>query len=153
MKSGITLASVAVTGIGYYKSRAVVYNFLKKKDYLKPAETALVNEAYHHPIDLEFTEIESIMTFRKGKPLSQLPDGLNFQQGALTGTPKESCIGQFTIRVYKFGGYIHEEFDLTIKKNGNDPDDQEPQSDSWHFPGSFFKKKGNSSQMIPLLPV
>jgi len=154
LKAGISLTSLAVTSYGYYKNRAILSNFLKKSSYLKPSETIFVDESYFHSIGLDYKKIESFKVFQKGNLLSKLPDGIVYKEGAFRGVPTLSSIGKFTIRIYTHGGYVHEEFILTIKnRDSGQLDAQDDPGDLLSSISHCFKKKEKSSiMMMPILP-
>jgi len=125
IKYGISFVSIGGTGLGLWKSRALIWNYLCKDKYQKKTERALVGQHYSHPIQLKRTDVKELTCFLNGKPLSllkPLPDGLIYKANTIQGTPLAEGIGRFTMQVFDHKGYIHEEFELIIKNNENDPD-------------------------------
>jgi len=141
IKYGFGFGSAAISVLGVWKERALIWNYLNKNKYRGETERAVVGEHYSHEIKLDQKKVKEIRAFRAGKPLAQqklLPDGLSYEYGELSGTPTDKDLGRFTMRVFDHEGYISEEFDLIIKKNERDPD-PEPEKNPSCFESTKIK--------------
>jgi hypothetical protein len=121
-KYGVSFGSVVVSGVGFFKSRALIWNYFKKEKYSTKALNAVVGKGFSRQIQLGFTEVREIKAYHNGRSLAKLPDGCVYDDDQLKGTPTAKSLGRFTIRVYDHDGYINEEFELIIKKHEDDPD-------------------------------
>jgi len=124
IKYGFSFGSVAISAIGIWKERALIWNYLCKEKYQKGTKTALVGNHYSYSIELARENRKEIQVLLKGKVLphqNPFPDGLAYKNDKLCGIPSVKSIGRFTVRVIDHDGYINEEFELIIKNEG-DPD-------------------------------
>lgn len=117
---GLSIGSVAASAIGIYKSRALIWNHVRKKMFSKPLERAVVGEAFTRDVALKPNEVKAIKTYFQGKKISGLPEDLIYEEGKIAGSPKTP--GRYTIRIIDQGDYINEEFDLIIKNQASDSD-------------------------------
>ncbi len=125
LKVGITLGSIAVSGIGYWKSRALVWNYFRKEKYRKETERALIGQPFELAFDFDESQVKVMRAYQKGHTLSQerlLPDGLVYEDNKLQGKPSGRDKGRFTIQVEDHDGFMLREFDLIIKKDLNEDD-------------------------------
>jgi len=124
IKYGFSFGTVAVSALGVWKERALIWNYLCKEKYQKGTQTTFVGKPYSHNLKLSQADIKEIRVLSNGKALPQLkpfPDGLVYKDDKFGGIPTDEDIGRFTVRVIDHGGYISEEFELIIKNEG-DPD-------------------------------
>lgn len=124
LKVGLSLSSFAISGIGYWKSRALLWNHFYKHKYQKCPETALIGNLFSRNI-LEFNKRGKVCVYHRGQLLSQLPNGLTVKDSQIYGTPEAQKTDRFTICIFDTSGYIYEQFDLIIKKvNELDPPEE-----------------------------
>ncbi len=128
IKYGITFGSIAISGIGFFRSRALVWNYFMKNKYRKGTERAAVGTMFERDISLELKKVKEVKAYHNGEPMAKLPNGLCYEDDQLKGVPTTKSVGRYTIRIYDQDGYINEEFDLIIKRNANDPDPVEEKS-------------------------
>jgi len=125
IKYGFGFGSAAVSVLGVWRERALIWNYLNKDKYRGETERAYVDQHYSHEIKLDRKKVKEISVLFEGKPLfsqKPYPDGLIYEYGELSGTPTNKDLGRFTVRVFDHDGYINEEFDLIIKNSETDPD-------------------------------
>lgn len=115
LKAGISIGSIATSALGFYKSRAVVWNYLRKDKYRKQSEKGAIGTLFSRKLQLEYNQIKELRAFHQDKPMIDLPAGLRYENNCLLGTPKAGSEGTYTVRIYDHKGYINEEFDLTIE--------------------------------------
>lgn len=119
-----------------WESRAFLWNHLCKRWYRKPTETALIGNQnyYEHIFKIERDDIKEIKVLRNGKQLNlqqPFPDGLSCKGNKLSGIPTGEDAGRYTVQAIKKGGFIVEEFELIIKKDGED--DPAPEESYWEI--------------------
>jgi len=114
LKVGLSIGSVATTGISLYRSRALIRNHFMKKKYQKEEVAITVGTSFSREI-LEYKEVKAIQVLHEGKLLSELPVGLEHNEDKITGTPERA--GCYTIRIIDHNDYIDQEFKLTIKNS------------------------------------
>lgn len=125
IKYGVSFTSIAISGIGFFESRARIWNYFMKSKYHRGTVKVLVGEEFQFKLSLESRKIKEISVLYEDKVLPKhkpLPDGLDFKNDQIKGIPTDKSAGRYTVRVYDQNGYINEEFDLIIKKSANDPD-------------------------------
>jgi len=155
LKAGITFSSVAASGYGAWKSRAMVWNYFNKDKYNKTTQYAYVNEPFE--LTLQLTDAKEAYVLYKDVPLPRLkplPDGLMYKGNMIEGTPTEASKGRYKVRVIGRDDCIKEEYDLIIKSS---PDEKDPiEEESWcKIPDISFspfarrsknEKKGNPGE-------
>lgn len=116
IKAGITVGSIAASGYGLIKSRALIWNYFRKERYRQKAPVrAIAGEEFEKPLRLQYREVKEVRAYFNGKPLYALPDDLVYAEDRIKGKPARP--GCYTIRVIDHGGYINEEFDLVISNS------------------------------------
>ncbi len=122
IKYGFSFVSIAGTGLGLWKSRALIWNHFRQDKYRqKEPERAVVGEQFERKISLDFKRAR-VRVYHKDILLDKMPDDLVYKNDQLKGVPTTKSVGRYTIRIYDQDGYINEEFDLFIKNNANDAD-------------------------------
>ncbi len=109
-----------ISAYEFYVNRDIFLNRFRKEKYKKPeAETAFVGNYYSHDLKLGWEEVERVIVLSNGfalPPEKPFPDGLEYRDNKLQGTPTGDDVGEFTVRIVKHGGGVSEEFPLKIKK-------------------------------------
>lgn len=122
IKTGISLGSIGVSVVGFWKSRALLWNHFMREKYRKLDERAIVGAPFNRQIKLDFNKVKQMQVLHKGRLLVKLPDGLKYQDNVIQGTPLSQKNDRYTIRIIDQDGYVNEEFDLIIKNDSGDPD-------------------------------